>query len=333
MVSASEHWELLRSGGDEPTGLEIPTRALEVRTAHGPLRMAVGSGGELRFVLPVGMQSKVPRIPVGPNVDIGDVIYSHGQERMRFIDITSRATELETVFSDVVDQIVERVAAGQTAPDAALSTFSEFRNLLLTGSVTPKPRSEVVGLIGELLALTRLLQRNSEAWRAWAGANRDRHDIRAGDYSIEVKSTSRPGNMRATIHSEHQLRPPDNGALQLCQLVFEAVSGGEYSVQRLASEALASSSDPEGFLAKLKEAGCDAPDSPEWNTESFRLDAERVFSVEDNFPRITPRSFMHGTLPQGVTSIEYEVDLSAALNFLASPEQQSGHEDLLLKCL
>jgi hypothetical protein len=295
--------------------------------------MALGTRGELRFLLPVGMQTRVPKIPVGPNVAISDVIYSRGNERQRFIDITCGAAELENVFADVVDQIVERVEDGQTATEAARSTFAEFRSLLLTKAITPRPRSEVVGLLGELLVLTRLLKRNSETWRAWSGADRNRHDIRAGDYSIEIKSTSRPGNMQVTIHSEHQLRSPDNGALQLFHFAFEAVSGGGYSVERLAAEALRLSSDPQAFLDRLKACGCENPDSPEWNHEAFRLDAERAFRVEDAFPRITPSSFRLGALPGGVMSIQYDVDLSTALGFIASPEQQASHEDLLLGCL
>ncbi len=333
MAGSRDHWNFLRSGGDEPAGLEIPTRPLSVSTSQGPLRMALGPSGELRFLLPVGMQTKVPRIPVGPNVSISDVIYSLGKDRLRFIDITCRAAELESVFAEVVDQIVERVADGQTAPEAARSTFAEFRSLLLTKAITPRPRSEVVGLIGELLALTRLLKRNNKAWLAWSGANRDRHDIRAGDYSIEIKSTSRPGNMLATIHSAEQLRAPDNGALQLHRFAFEAVSGGEYSVERLASEAQRIASDPQAFLDRLKDCGCEAPDSPEWNEETFRLDAEWAFRVDGDFPRITPASFQLGVLPGGITSIQYEVDLSTALDFLATSEQQTRHEDLLLECL
>ncbi|CUJ83553.1 hypothetical protein RUE5091_00124 [Ruegeria denitrificans] len=333
MAGSRNHWQFLRSGGDEPTGLEIPTRIIEVRTSHGPLRMALGSSGELRFLLPVGMQTRVPKIPVGPNVAISDVIYSLGKERLRFIDITCGAAELESVFADVVDQIVERIADGQAALEAASSTFAEFRNLLLSKPVSSRPRTEVVGLVGELLVLTRLLKRNNDAWRSWSGADRDRHDFRAGDYSIEIKSTSRSGNMQVTIHSEHQLSTPNNGALQLFHFTFEAVSGGEYTVERLADEALHASSDPQAFLDRLKACGCEAPDSPEWNEDAFRLDAESAFRVEGDFPRITPKSFQFGMRPSGVKSIQYDLDLSTALGFLATLEQKNSHEDLLLGCL
>ena len=333
MKAAADEWERLRKGSHEASGLEIPTLPAGVLAPAGPVRLALGQQGEPRLLLPLMGRDRVPKLPPTPSLRIGDVVYQHSGQSLRFLDVTCVVGDLEGVFAEVADEILSRIANGQDCVRATQSTLEDFRALLIATPVGEKPAGTVCGIVGELLVLNRLLDRTPVAWRAWCGPVGDRHDFRAGASSLEVKSSMDTTEQLVSIHGIDQLLPPVNGTLHLVHLVLEKVPGGMLSVSALARAAMEKADDPGEVRSRLVAIDCANPDAPEWNSISFRLAGERMFHVIEGFPRLVEHDLVRGSLQMGVASIEYQVDLSAARQFLVDADGIPEVEDRILACL
>ena len=330
-ASARERWIGLRAGGHAASGLEIPTSPTDVETAAGPVRFALGPNNEPRILLPLPHGAKLPRLLTTPALHIGDAVYDQGKVALRFIDLVCLSTELESVFAEVADEMLERIRMGASCADACRSTLEDFRALLVPQS---RVRTEtVVGLVGELLLLDRLLEQNPTAWKLWRGPFGERHDFRGGDQAIEVKTTARAGNTRIAISAVDQLLPPSGGGLYVLHFALEHVEGGKLSVGGLVAAVRKKASQPDEIRSRLLAVECTNPDSHEWNRKRFRLEKESLYLVDHAFPKIVPHTFGATGVPSGVGSIKYEVDLSCAVASLLGAEETTTVVSRLLECL
>ena len=201
-------WNVLRAGGGSD-GLEVPSLPLDVRTAGDPVRLAIGSGGEARLLIPLGRDDHMPIVESGP--------------ALRFLDLSCLSPELETVFAEVVDELLARIAAGSRVSDAVSDTLEDFRALLVPASRRAPERNQVAGLVAELVVLNRLLDISERAWRAWRGPAGDRHDFRTRDTSLEIKASLRAGTKVITINGLEQMEPPTGGNLHLLHMLYHCL--------------------------------------------------------------------------------------------------------------
>lgn len=331
-ATAKETWTVLRMGGYDSGGLEIPTISTGISTPAGPVRLALGPNGEPRVLLPL-KDREAPATPTAlASIAIGISALTHNGRPSRFLDLTCLSHDLETVFGEVVDEMLARITAGASCVSAANSTIEDFRSLLMRTSGREVEVTTVAGLIGELLILNRLLDRASSSWRAWRGPTGDRHDFRTGSTSLEVKTTLRSSTPVITIHGLEQLEPPSGGSLHLIRLVLEPVNGGILSISSLARGALNKADDPERLRGLISAIGCDDFDAPDWNHHSFRLESETVYEVRPGFPRLTSSMLTTRTVPAGVSGVSYQIDLSLATPFILSPDAFSKIEQELSEC-
>ncbi len=332
-IEARERWASLRAGGHASAGLEIPTSPTSVQTAAGPVRFALGPGNEPRILLPLPHGAKLARLLTTPALYIGDVVYDEGSKTQRFLDLICLSAELEPVFAEVADEMLDRIRRGASCVDACRSTLEDFRSLLLAPAQHRVRSETLIGLLGELLLLDRLLNSDRDAWRAWRGPLGERHDFRARERAIEVKSTSRTGSTRIFISAIDQLVPPVDGVLHLLHLVLEPVHGGDVSIGSLVTSVLSKASEPREIVNRLSAVDCTDPDGPEWNRTMFRLEREAIYLVDNDFPRLVPHTFGPAGVPVGITSINYEVDLSCAAANLIEPKESALVLTGLLACL
>lgn len=333
-ATARETWAVLRAGGYDAGGLEIPTISTGVPTPAGPVRLALGPNGEPRVLLPLkDREAPMMQDAAANSLAIGISSLTQRGQQSRFLDLTCLSHDLETVFGEVVDEMLARIATGLGCVAAANSTIEDFRSLLMRSSGRELEVTAVAGLIGELLVLNRLLDRASSAWRAWRGPAGDRHDFRTGSTSLEVKATLRSSTSVVTINGLEQLEAPSGGSLHLLRFVLEPVNSGILSVSSLARGALSKADDPGRLRDLLSAVGCDDADAPEWNHHLFRLESETVYEVVPGFPRLTSSMFASRAALAGVSDVSYRIDLSLAAPFIVAPEAFSMIEQELSGCL
>ncbi|NAZ36789.1 PD-(D/E)XK motif protein [Rubellimicrobium sp. CFH 75288] len=317
----SGRWNVLRAGhidGDVPG---VPSLPLGATTKAGPVRLAVGSAGEARLLVPLATGEKIGPFETGTALKIGVTSLTHGQRAIRFLDVICMSPDLEAVFGEVVDDIVRRLADRNDGVAAVAGALDDFRELLVSPAGTEVDRSRVVGLVAELIVLNRLLDISPSAWRCWRGPAGDRHDFRAGDVSLEVKASLGAGANQVTINGIDQLEPPSSGSLHLAHLVLEAVEGGLLTVASLGDRALLRADDPAGLRVLLEAVGCADVHDGAWNRFAFRTEAERLYRVGPDFPRIAPSGFVGGRIPAGVIDATYRIDLGHASDAECPPSE------------
>lgn len=316
--SVGGRWNVLRSGGGSD-GLEVPSLPLEVRTAAGPVRLAVGSHGEARLLIPLAHGESLPTLEPGPALRIGTSAFMHRGSASRFLDLICLSRELESVFEEVVDELLARIAAGSGVAEAVNKTIDDFRALIVSRPERAPEKNRVAGLVGELVVLNRLLEISSTAWRAWTGPAGDRHDFRARATSLEAKASLRAGASVVTINGLEQLEPPAGGTLHLLHMVLEPVEGGLLNIAALGAQAIAKADDPNALRDLLQAAGCDDISDPAWNRYAFRLEGEQLYSVSSGFPRISASVFAGQKVPAGIVDATYQIDLGFAVNCAVPP--------------
>ena len=327
-----DHWDMLRRGGQVSSALEIPSVDTGIDTGFGAVRLALGSGGELRLLLPVRQSERIAETPSSQALGIGVATYTLGGTPIRFLDITCASGALDGVFADVADEIMERIAGGASPVEACRTTIEDFRALLIDPAAEVSVE-EIRGLIGELLILRTLLALDPTAWKLWRGPLRERHDFRGGSDAIEVKTTGRSTARKVMISSVDQLMPPADGTLQLVVFQLEETAGGDLSIARLASEVSNVVSDRQELGRLLSAVGCPDPEARTWNRCRFCLEGETHYRVDGAFPRIVPGSFVSGSMPAGVESLAYVVNLGLADECRLDDGAASRHIAELIACL
>ena len=221
----------------------------DVSAAAGPVRLAVGANGEPRLLLPLTSRETPASVDAGNALSVSVSSFSYKGTRLRFLDLVCVREDLETVFAEVVDEILARIGGGD-------GTIRDFRSLLTRARTKDVRIGRVAGLVAELLVLNRLLDRSPSAWRAWRGPEGDRHDFRVGDTSLEVKASLRAGTSGVTINGLDQLEAPTGGTLYLLHIVLEPVTGGILSLGSLAQSAMSKVPEPARIETLLAAAGC-----------------------------------------------------------------------------
>lgn len=314
-------WNVLRAGHVDGDGLGIPSLPLGATTKAGPVRLAVGSGGEARLLVPLAAGEKTGALETGSALKIGLTTLTHGQRAIRFLDVVCTSPDLEAVFGEVVDDIIRRLADRKDGIAAVAGAIYDFRELLIPPAGSEIDRPRVVGLVAELVVLNRLLDISPSAWRCWRGPAGDRHDFRARDVSLEVKTSLGAGAHEVTINGVDQLEPPAGGSLHLAHLVLEAVEGGLLTVASLGDRTLLRADDPAGLRALLAAVGCTDVHDAGWNRFAFRAEAERLYRVGPGFPQIAPSSFVGGRIPAGIVDATYRIDLGHASDAECQPAE------------
>ena len=318
-TSASGNWELLRTGVPGGGDLGVPTIPTDVSTDAGRVRLAIGPNDEPRVLLPLDGRESAPTIQESNALSISVSSFKSKGRILRFLDLICLSPDLESVFGELVDEMLARIARDESCVDAVRSTIEDFRSLLMRAAAGRITKGMVAGLIAELLVLNRLLDRTPSAWKAWLGPTGDRHDFRAGNTSLEVKSSLRPGASRLAINSLDQLEIPTGGSLHLLRFVLEPVSNGMLSVSSLARNALSKSDEPDRLNELLAAVGCSNVDAEDWNRYLFRCESEYLYEVRPGFPRLVISMLTGGIAPRGVHEVAYHVDLSVADPFLCDP--------------
>jgi hypothetical protein len=330
---AKDTWAVLRSGNQTDGDFEIRTIPTDVITPAGRVRLALGPNEEPRLLLPLKERETFARSCAADALVLTVSSFTHEGRSIRFIDLVCKPRELENVFGEVVDEMLTRVSRGADCISAVESTIEDFRSLLVQSSDKEVAPNLVVGLVGELLILNRLLDLSMSGWRAWRGPSGDRHDFRRGGTSLEVKATVRAGKSSIVINGLEQLEIPSGGSLHILRLVLEPVSAGNLRISGLAKSALTKADEPHELQKLFAAAGCEDYDKPRWNRQSFRIESESLYEVSDGFPRLTSSMLSNGVAPAALSAISYSIDLSFASNFLRSAAVYRIIEKELSGCL
>jgi hypothetical protein len=187
---------------------------------------------------------------------------------------------------------------------------------------------EALGLFGEMWFLRRWLRTvNAEAMKRWQTTVSARHDFQWPSISVEVKTatTQSAGPPVHRIASLEQLAKPEQGQLYVFSL---QVCDDALAVNTLHSLIASLTADLQGdfqtlsdFNDKLAVRGY-SPADQQAPTRPLRILAERLYRIDDDFPKIVRETFGQHGIPQGIISVSYELDLGVCGNWLIATRPQ-----------
>lgn len=316
---AIERWKQLKATGAGDGVIEVPSIDSGISTGYGTARYAIGVQGQPRILVPIGGLTSTRALTSTPKLSVTMTNYLVSGKGTLFIDIMCLDRSLDLVFAELAEEILRRINEGHPPLKAVTASIDDFRELLKEKSRREIQESVIQGLVGELEMLRRLTIYNAAAVESWTGPYELRHDFRGGAHALEVKTSGRSDATRVSIHGIDQLAPPAGGALHLAHVRLERADNGPLAVSTIFDSLIRLGADKTLLKKGLDILECTDPHSEEWNRLTFTLEGLKLYCISDGFPRIITSSFTAGSLPQGITALEYQIDLSHAKPFELSP--------------
>ena len=251
-----------------------------------------------------------PKLPEG--LEIKSLTLSISGEDAVGVALAPRGIESIEPFLSLVDYLFERLVFQKDMAGHAGEVFDEVVEWIAFWKISgKKPLREVVmGLVGELLTITNLLDHKGLKFDSWEGPRAGNHDFRAFGNSIEVKVCgSRSGGLVHKISSQRQLESPDQGKLFLHSLRLQLGKNLPHKVLDLISNAKSTEMFRESEGAAYFDESISQLLSGELVPEeiaTYELLDQHLFLVDNDFPKIQGNS-----LPSGVIDVTYSIDLTS----------------------
>lgn len=232
--------------------------------------------------------------------------------------VTCCVQDVQEAFASFGETLLEHRRAGATPVASYRRACEDFRKL--TVSTLADQRAILIGVLGELITLERLLLLSPIALDAWMYPNLERNDFRMGSVAIEVKTSLRSQNGAAVIRVSaiDQLDPPEGGALFLRSIRLERNPGGEVSLSALETRLthLLTTARADELRERLRHAGL--PGSA--RDERFSILGMETFRVNEGFPRLSLQKLKTESLDEGVRRVSYDLDLAHAASCVCMHE-------------
>lgn len=328
--SKRDLWSELKAAGKGDGRLEIPSLVTDVDSGYGKVRYSLGENGERRLLIPVGETGSRSIAAEAGSLNLRYPKLVLAGKNQRFIDLQCMDSTLDTVFQELVDEILNRITDGKAPLDAVSGTLEDFRALLFPRRASDIPVETLLGLLGELHVLSLLAERDPVAVDCWVGPLEMRHDFRTETHAIEVKTSRSTVTGEVMIHGIDQLLPPAGGSLLLVKVTLEPTPDGSVHLAGLYKALLAQGVSRQALLDRLSTLGCEDPIDPAWNSRAFSLGALQAWKVVGGFPRLTSSDVKGTSLPAGVSRIQYAVDLAAASEYLIDEQQITDWLDRMM---
>lgn len=164
---------------------------------------------------------------------------------------------------------------------------------------------QIHAIAGELFFYRWILQQGMEV--SWTGGSHKRVDFSSAEDDYEVKSTLQRYGMTVTIHGEYQLKCAPHKKLWLILCRLEETEGGE-SINDLVEELCQLGISRDELELELDKLGFKLGMSS--RKKGWHLLELKRYPVTEEFPRITTDDFVGGKFPEGITRLQYDVDLA-----------------------
>ncbi|MBX5210787.1 PD-(D/E)XK motif protein [Rhizobium sp. NZLR11] len=222
----------------------------------------------------------------------------------------SRRDLFAEICSDCIRTVLRWEDEGENELVTVLAARLAAWRAFLRDQTSGLSRNEMVGLIGELLVLDRLLDENAEAVAAWKAPDDGLHDFVLSGHGLEVKTALGP-TRQLHISTLDQLDDAGLASLHIAHVrLVESVSGdtlGQITTlieQRLNGER-ARSAFRNALLRRGLLPGGDANAGP--RVACAGIDG---YAVSDGFPRL-----LRNDVSLGIAEATYQVEVRALAGF------------------
>ncbi len=225
-------------------------------------------------------------------------------ELRRVILLTTNSIENRVPFATLCGAFVDPGENGfsrMQIEKSPITWWKEWKELLGNRNIDER----IYDVLGELCVFIYVVKKGEEA--SWNGPDGATYDIETNSRFLEVKSSISREKQEVSISSQFQLFP--NGKpLDLVFCRFEPTVSSGISIDSVIDDFEAFGYNTTLLNQKLEKKGFEKGMSS--RKKRFILHEMLLYTVNENFPTITPGSFIGGVMPNGITKITYTVDLS-----------------------
>jgi hypothetical protein len=308
-----DSWRKLDIKGDQSKGYQ--TLVISSKDSKNEMHLFIDEKGYHHFAIDVTTEAEEELIaPKVHGLTVGIKEYRiNGTDLIKVIDIICERAEYLEEFCGVANEIaclVEEETSAFSSTNQVIRNWISFWSKKPTSSLTTE---QILGLIGELLVLQKLLKVNAEkALESWVGPLGNVHDFEFKDWSFEVKSTR--SNQRVhTINGIGQLDIEENRNLGFISIKLEEVNNEEINlISEIYSTINCINKSKRNLVSKFSEKLSELGYSPIHNNEYLQYNVRLIdmcfFEVGNDFPRITERSFGNN-FNERVIKIDYDISL------------------------
>ncbi len=329
---SADIWGRLEGGLPRGEALLVRLAAPEV---SDQLLAAIDSNGRRRFLISVNDEARrvVDRQSRGIHANTRELSIP-GHAPGWYIDVVCTDPAGHEAFQLVGNELASRLGHGADAAEVVRRVLAKWRRFWGELPRELLSRNEQIGLFAELWFLQYWLipiVGANEAVVRWRGPMHGRHDFEWSKGSVEVKGTTAAHAPVHRISGIDQLSPPAAGELFLFSLQLREEGGATNTLPAMVETCLRSMAADEEVLSRfealLASARYSTARSEEYAGFRLRVVEEALFTVREDFPRITREQFVDG-VPAGVESIEYEINVSAFERLKVSREAWEHSESI-----
>jgi len=315
-------WTLIDIPAEDDLGLNAQElESIQLHTEH-PL-LALDAKQRRHLLLPTRQDMPMEEDKRSAGVHIIESRW--GNEGTRYVDIVCLKPHLNELFDMVVVDILDQIALAPAFPDqVAGRVLARWRELISRQMLQHVDLSTIIGLFGELQILRQLTQRTSRAIETWGGPSGAKHDFWIpGRLAIEVKTTTSESGDMFVVHSLDQLADPsDASKLYLAFLKVKQVESDGETLLELINDLVRFGCSRPHLLGQVATLGVTEDVLLTIEDVRFELVEQRLYAVDEQFPRLTRHSLVSGHIPNGVFNVQYQVDLSSGATPLNTTQAQ-----------
>ena len=324
MREIQEKWTQLRDLGSVPDTISARSLSVSGLSENDVLLCITQDGNPGILLRNPGGKAPLPNPGCGRLVVKREQLLREGSQLDDYIRIECLESGLEIPFALLVSQVVSHLASGATPSKACMDAVLDFRRLLSKNGGLLPSEDEILGLVGELLLLKRLVSASPHLWQGWNGPLGSARDYSWGTVDIEAKASRMAGESRLTVNGLEQLEPEEGRDLLIHHSVLTNNPVGTIDVPGLVDEIRGQISDLDGFDTRLVSAGFLSQQRDLWLEHRFTLHGSHIYRVSEDFPRIRKSDFPDGSLPAGVAKLRYDIMLSCCSDFRLSTSEEEA---------
>lgn len=307
-------------------------RATDVRVPGGRVGHAVDREGRRHLLVPLAPADARAEDRTSRGVTITVRRLTDDGRDTVYLDVACEVPELQDLFADVCDEMLQRLQAAAGAQPAPIcrDVLERWRELLAPAHDDLLGRERLAGLLAELHFLERAVAVDPGlALRTWTGPDRARIDFTGAHAGVEVKATTIREGLRVEIHGLGQLDPGSMEELYLYAEQLEPVPIGGDSVPDAQHRLCDAGVDKAVLLQGLAQAGYSHLEEDTYQQVRFRCLQHRTFrTTAPGFPRLIAAELRDPTLTDRIRQVRYTIDLTdvAAMSGLVSdPATAAAH--------
>ena len=252
--------------------------------------------------IPYSGNESINEIFSNAHIKSDTLVESDGSEQKAII-LAADFSVARGPFSTLCEELLSPGENGRnriSVTQSPVAWWKEWKELLGNRNIDEK----VYDTLGELCVLKYLISVGEEA--NWDGPNSSTYDIEIENGFVEVKSTISRSKREVTISNQFQLDPPGKKMnLVLCQFEHSVQNG--ISIDQIVEDLIGMGVSRDYLNSRLAKKGLEEGMSARKRT--FILHDMLQYRITEEFPRITPASFIGGVMPLGITKITYTVSL------------------------